>query len=116
MSTNTKEKTNLPLQILVEKALQGADIDPQDWFESCGEVNNALDDIGITNIRFDWYSSTYDGAVHCSYYSQKIHNTITLDSDVNLLYDDINHMAASIIDFYNEASKLEAQLPQLTYL
>lgn len=100
-----------PMQNLMA-ALERNDVDPDDFFEHCGDVNNALNDAGLDNITLDWYSTLEDGAVHVSFFSHKIRRTVMVDSDMTLMQGTIEDMARQLVQYSNEATKLEAFLPE----
>lgn len=113
----TKEKKAATVQqIILERELDKThEIDPENWFENCSDVNEAMREAGIHDLYLNWYSTEYDGAVHAFYFSDKIGERITLDSDVGLTYDTIAEMAETLIDYHEYAQKLEAKLPKITF-
>lgn len=96
------------------KELRAREIDPEEWYEDTCKINEALDYMGL-KVNADTLTNFGSGEAETliNYYSVKIGHTIILQWDGFKACDTLEELADYLVEFEEEAAKLEAKLPKV---
>ena len=83
-----------------------------DWYSQTDKINEAIQEVGLV-ICLDWHSTEIEGFIEVSYYSNKIHRRIIIDSDSWHEAENYRDFASELVAYHDEARKLERKLPKI---